>query len=139
MLALNWMSWSFSATIYYPCGDSTRSKITIKKVATGPKNKDTTHQSKPLRFLLCARPALIKDNVPKPTKNSAWPLIGLLPQRYVIAFGAILPGAGNLGMITKKSLTIRCGIGSQGFGGVLIRDRPNDEVSLVAGYRLNDV
>jgi hypothetical protein len=138
MLALNWISRSFSATTTYPYGDSTRSKITIKKVATGPRNKDATHQSKPLRFLLCARPALIKDNVPQPTKNCAWPFIELLPQKNVIAFGAIPPGAGNLGMITKKSLTIRCGIGSQGFGGGLIRDWPNDEDNLVAGYRLND-
>jgi hypothetical protein len=30
--------------------------------------------------LLCARPALIKDNVPQPTKNSAWPLIGCSPK-----------------------------------------------------------
>jgi hypothetical protein len=74
--------------------------------------------------LLCARPALIKDNVPQPTKNCAWPFIGLLPQRYVIAFGVILTGPGNLWMITKKSLTIRSGI-TGGFGGGLMRERSN--------------
>jgi hypothetical protein len=42
------------------------SNTTIKKVAIGPKNKESRNHTRPLRFLLCASPPLIKARVPQP-------------------------------------------------------------------------
>jgi hypothetical protein len=45
----------------------TGSSTTISRVQMGPKKIDAIHQSRPLRFLLCAKPALISDRVNQPT------------------------------------------------------------------------
>ena len=44
-------------------------RMTIKKVATGPMNKEANHHSNPLRRFDWASPALIKESVPHPTKK----------------------------------------------------------------------
>jgi hypothetical protein len=49
----------------------TLGSTTIRNVAMGPRNNEISHQSKPLRPLDCAKPALMKLRVPKPTKNCA--------------------------------------------------------------------
>lgn len=46
------------------------SETTIRRVQIGPKNKDATHQSKPLLPLDCARPALMSESVNQPTAYS---------------------------------------------------------------------
>jgi hypothetical protein len=42
---------------------------TSSNVAIGPMNKLAKNQPRPLRFLLCASPALMSASVPQPTKN----------------------------------------------------------------------
>jgi hypothetical protein len=49
----------------------TGSLRTMTNVQMGPKNKEANHQLKPLRPLLCANPALIKESVNHPT--AYWP------------------------------------------------------------------
>jgi hypothetical protein len=46
---------------------STLPETTIRNVAIGPGKRDNTRQIRPLRFLLCASPALIRLRVPQPT------------------------------------------------------------------------
>lgn len=41
--------------------------MTIRSVQIGPRNKDTSHQARPLLPLHCARPALMRDKVSQPT------------------------------------------------------------------------
>jgi len=47
--------------------DFTGSSSTIRRVASGPRNRDTTHHARPLRPLPWANPALISPNVNQPT------------------------------------------------------------------------
>ena len=47
----------------------TLGSTTIKNVAIGPMNRETSHHSSPLRPLDWAKPALMSDKVPQPTKN----------------------------------------------------------------------
>jgi len=39
---------------------------TRRNVPMGPRNSEKNHQASPLRFFVCARPALIKLRVPHP-------------------------------------------------------------------------
>jgi hypothetical protein len=50
------------------CG--TAGSTTIRNVAMGPRNSEISHHSKPLRPFGCARPALMRESVPQPTKKS---------------------------------------------------------------------
>ena len=43
--------------------------MTIKKVAIGPTSNEMRHHASPLRPFPCARPALIRESVPQPTKK----------------------------------------------------------------------
>jgi len=45
-------------------------ETTISSVAIGPRNSEASHHSRPLRPLDWAKPVLISDSVPQPTKNS---------------------------------------------------------------------
>jgi hypothetical protein len=42
-------------------------EMTTRKVAIGPRSRERRNQFPPLRFLLCARPALISARVNQPT------------------------------------------------------------------------
>lgn len=42
----------------------------MRKVATGPSNKETSHQFKPPLPLACANPALMRESVNHPTAYS---------------------------------------------------------------------
>ena len=59
-------------SFYFEVAALTGPEMTIKKVARGPKNREATHQSNPLRPFDWASPALIKESVPHPTKKSAF-------------------------------------------------------------------
>lgn len=49
--------------------EGTFGRMTISSVAIGPMNNDASHHSKPLRPFDWAKPALMSDKVPQPTKN----------------------------------------------------------------------
>jgi hypothetical protein len=55
----------------------TSGSATINSVAMGPSNRDSSHQRRPLRPLAWAKPALISDNVPQPTKKSGRPAMAI--------------------------------------------------------------
>lgn len=46
----------------------------------GPRNIETSHHRRPLRPLAWAKPALIRDSVPHPTKNCVLGGILFLPE-----------------------------------------------------------
>jgi hypothetical protein len=59
------------------------SKMTMKKVAIGPRNKDSNHQFRPLLPLACAKPALMSESVNHPTAYGA--VFGCMFDRGLIA------------------------------------------------------
>src|SRR5690606_38924070 len=61
------------------CAFATGSSTTTSNVASGPSSSDASHHPRPLRPLACARPALISDRVPHPTKNSELACMHLPP------------------------------------------------------------
>ena len=48
----------------------TESEATMRNVQIGPRNSDRSHHAEPLLPLVCARPALMRDNVNQPTAYS---------------------------------------------------------------------